>query len=98
MFEFLLRKAIVEKSVSCQHSRNPSSASFLHVDILVIPLVTSLKHSSSAFRGKILSHIQIGSSSVVTFMSFFTDASDAILGVLGICCLLVLFIVVKYTI
>lgn len=83
MFEILLRKVVVEKFVSCQHGRNSSSASFLHLDIfVVIPLVTSLKYSSSAFRGKILPHIQIGSSPVLTlkFMSFFfTDTSDTIL-------------------
>lgn len=52
-FEFLVRKAVVEKHVSCH--RNPRDAPFLHIDILVvIPVITSWKRSSNAFRGEIL--------------------------------------------
>ena len=51
VFELLVRMAVVEKLVSCQHRGKSGKASFLHVDILVVIL---LKCSSSAFRGEIL--------------------------------------------
>lgn len=50
IFEFLARKAAVEKYIICQQHRNPSNAPFLHIDILVLPVVTSLRCSSNAFR------------------------------------------------
>ncbi|ELW59843.1 hypothetical protein TREES_T100016126 [Tupaia chinensis] len=54
VFEFLIRKAVAEEHISGQHHRNPSNTPFLHVDVLVVILVvTSLKRSSNAFRGKI---------------------------------------------
>ena len=55
VFELLVRTAVVEKHVSCQHHRKPSEAPFLYTDILIVILVvTSLKCSSNAFRGEIL--------------------------------------------
>lgn len=43
LFEFLGRKAVVEKYVSCQHRGNPSDAPFLYFDIHAMILgVTSI--------------------------------------------------------
>lgn len=53
VFELLVRMAVVEKLVSCQHHGKSGEASFLHIDTLVVIL---LKCSSSAFRGEILRH------------------------------------------
>lgn len=51
VFELLVRMAVVEKLVSCQHHGKSGEAPFLHIDILAVIL---LKCSNSAFRGKIL--------------------------------------------
>ena len=51
VFELLVRIAVVEKLVSCQHHGKSGRASFLHIDIFVVILLTC---SSSAFRGEIL--------------------------------------------
>lgn len=52
--KFLTRRVVPEMHVSCQHHRKASSIPFLHIDILVILVVTSLKHSCNDFKGKIL--------------------------------------------
>ena len=39
MFEFLLRKPVVEKHVTYQHHINPSDTPFLHIDTCVVILV-----------------------------------------------------------
>ena len=54
MFKFLVRTAVGEKLVSCQHHRKPSDNPFLHIEILVIPVITSSKCSSNVFRDEIL--------------------------------------------
>lgn len=54
MFEFLVRNAVAENHVGCQHHVNPRDAAFPNVDVLVvIPVVTSLKGSHNATGGKI---------------------------------------------
>lgn len=75
MFELFVRKAVVEKHVSCQHCRNP-----LYIDILVVILVvTSLKCSNITFGVKSCIVIQFGSSSTLTSMSFsFIGMTDTI--------------------
>lgn len=80
MFAFLVRKAVVEKHVSCQHHGNPRNASCLPSDVLVVILVViSLKPSSSAFGDEIHITAWFGSSFVLTSMSFFfTGMTDVI--------------------
>ena len=54
MFKFLVRTAVAEKHLSCQHHRKPSDNPFLHIEILVIPVITPSKWSSNMFRDEIL--------------------------------------------
>ena len=54
LFKFLVRKAMVEKYISCQHHRKPSDIPFFHAEILVILVIAFLKHSSNSFRDEIL--------------------------------------------
>lgn len=57
MFEFLVRKAVAENHVGCQHHGNPRDAAFPHVDVLVvIPVRTSLNGPHYAVGGEIPHH------------------------------------------
>lgn len=69
--EFLMRPRVAEGDGSCLHGRNPSDALFFPTDILAVtPAVTSLRGSSNAFGGEICISLQLGSSPILTSMSF----------------------------
>lgn len=54
MFEFLVRNAVAENHVGCQHHVNPRDAAFPNVDVLVvIPVIASPKGSCNATGGEI---------------------------------------------
>jgi hypothetical protein len=51
LFELLVRNAVAENLVGCQHHVSPShAAAFLTVDILVIPVIPCPKASCNATR------------------------------------------------
>lgn len=54
MFEFLVRNAVAENQIGCQHHAKPYDAAFPDVDVLVLLAVSSLKGSHNVTGAEIL--------------------------------------------
>lgn len=76
VFELLVRKAVAEKHVGCQHHVHPGDAPLLHVDVLVvIPVVTcgqrrrSLPALLGGFRVRSGVQLKLGAQLLLCFSS-----------------------------
>lgn len=71
-FEIFLRNTVAEEDVSSQHYVNLNRAPCLHMDVLIILVITSLECSNNIFRGEICHQYPAWQLFQLTSVSFFS--------------------------